>query len=91
MQGPSVLRLVFGGLRGYKGNISPASALDTVSSDGNSVIIDIRTDREKENSGVPDLPFGNRLIDCEYASISDRRLRGQLREGHNREWFAYML
>ena len=78
-QGPGILRLVFGGLRGYRGNISPASALDTISREGNAVIVDIRTDREKESAGVPDLPGGNRLIDCEYAAITDRRLRGQLR------------
>ena len=72
------LKVLFGGLRGYRGNISPASALDA-SREGNSVIVDIRTDREK-NAGVPDLPFGGRLVDCEYASIADRRLRGQLRD-----------
>lgn len=43
------------------------------------MIVDIRSDREKANSGVPDLPFGGRLVECEYAQISDRRLRGQLR------------
>ena len=79
-QGPPVLRLVFGGLRGYRGDISPAAALDLASKEGNSVIVDIRSSREKENAGVPDLPFGGRLVDVEYAAISDRRLRGQLRQ-----------
>lgn len=41
-QGPGVLKAVFGSFRGYAGNISPAGALDAVSNDGNTVIIDIR-------------------------------------------------
>ena len=78
LQGPPVLRLLFGGLRGYRGDISPASALDA-SRQGNTVIVDIRTAREKESAGVPDLPSGGRLVDCEYAAISGK-LRGQLRD-----------
>ncbi|KAK9797734.1 hypothetical protein WJX73_002375 [Symbiochloris irregularis] len=77
--GPPVLRLFFGGLRGYRGEISPAAALDTASREGNCLIVDIRSQREKESAGVPDLPFGGRLVECEYASVGDRRLRGQLR------------
>ena len=85
MQGPSFLRLLFGGLRGYRGNITPAAALDTAVREGNTVIVDIRSERDKGNSGVPDLPFGGRVLDCEYASIADRRLRGQLRNPGNIE------
>ena len=70
---------MFGGLRGYAGNISPAAALDAVSADGNTVIVDLRTQREKESSGVPDLPNSGRLVELEYASINDRKIRGQLR------------
>lgn len=33
---------IFGSLRGYAGNISAAGALDAVSNDGNTLIIDIR-------------------------------------------------
>lgn len=75
---PPVLKLLFGSLRGYAGEISPAAALDSVAAGGNVVIVDIRTAREKENGGVPDLPFGNRLIEVEYAEIEDRKVRGQL-------------
>ena len=42
MQGPPVLKTIFGSLRGFAGQISPAAALDAVSTDGNVVIIDIR-------------------------------------------------
>ena len=60
VQAPPVLKLLFGSLRGYAGEINPAAALDAVAIGGNVVIVDIRTSREKENGGVPDLPFGNR-------------------------------
>ena len=42
LQGPGVIKAVFGSLRGYAGNISAAGALDAVSNDGNTLIIDIR-------------------------------------------------
>lgn len=38
-----------------------------------------RTDKEKETSGVPDVPNSGRVVELEYASISDRKIRGQLR------------
>lgn len=38
-----------------------------------------RSDREKETAGVPDVPNSGRLVELEYASISDRKIRGQLR------------
>ena len=43
------------------------------------MIVDLRTQREKEGSGVPDLPNSGRLVELEYASINDRKIRGQLR------------
>lgn len=52
--------MLVGSFRGYAGEISPAAALDAVASGGNIFIVDIRTSREKENGGVPDLPSGNR-------------------------------
>ena len=39
----------------------------------------LRTDKEKESAGVPDIPVSGRLIELEYAAISDRKIRGQLR------------
>lgn len=76
--GPPFLRGVFGSLRGYAGEINPAAALDAVSTDGNTYIIDIRTSREKENGGLPDLPSSSRLVEVEYAEIEDRKVRNQL-------------
>lgn len=34
---------------------------------------------EKEYAGIPDLPRRDRLIELEYASVTDRKIRGQLR------------
>lgn len=41
-QGPGIVKGVFGSLRGYAGDISAAGALDAITNDGNTVIIDIR-------------------------------------------------
>ncbi|KAL3132062.1 hypothetical protein ABBQ32_008676 [Trebouxia sp. C0010 RCD-2024] len=76
--GPPFLKGLLGAFRGYAGEISPAAALDAVACDGNTYIVDIRTQREKENGGLPDLPSGNRLIEVEYAEIEDRKVRNQL-------------
>ena len=38
-----------------------------------------RTNNEKEYAGIPDLPRRDRLIELEYASVTDRKIRGQLR------------
>lgn len=35
--------------------------------------------REKESGGALDIPGGGKLIELEYASVEDRKLRGQLR------------
>ena len=79
VQGPSLLKVLFRAVRGYRGGITPAAALDSVCNEGNTVLVDIRTEREKGTSGVPDIPNSGRLVSVEYASIADRKLRGQLR------------
>lgn len=42
--------------RGYSDDVPPAAALNTLVNDGDAVMVDIRTPKEKELSGVPDLP-----------------------------------
>jgi len=61
------------------GEVSPAAALDALSSGGGAVLLDIRSAKEKEAGGLPDLPNSGKLVEVEYASIADRKLRGQLR------------
>lgn len=41
VQGPPILKGVFGSLRGFAGQVSPAAALDAASNE-NALIIDIR-------------------------------------------------
>ena len=62
LQAPPVYKVLSGVIRGYGRDISPAAALDLVAGGGNIVIVDIRSEREKENGGVPDLPSGNRSV-----------------------------
>ncbi|KAL4447383.1 hypothetical protein ABPG77_007416 [Micractinium sp. CCAP 211/92] len=76
---PPLLKLAAGAVRGYAGEVTPAAALTAVESDGSAVIVDIRSLREKEAGGAPDLPNASRLIDLEYAAIEDRKVRNQLR------------
>lgn len=49
--------------------------------DKNAVLIDIRTAKEKDSQGMPDVPGGaaSRLVEVEFAYTDDRALRTQLR------------
>ena len=77
---PALLGGVAGGFRGYAGDINAVSALEALS-EGNTVIVDIRSEAEKASSGVPDVPGGaSKVIDVEFATIADRKLRGGLRD-----------
>lgn len=73
--GPTLLGALVGAARGYAGELTAAAALDQVCNNGNTVIVDIRTTREKEASGIPDLPVRERLVELDYATIDDRRVR----------------
>jgi len=84
LAGP-LLKGLGGALRGYAGDVSPAAALDVLSTQGNCVMVDIRTTREKESAGLPDLPNNGKLVELEYASVADRRVRGQLRNASDIE------
>ena len=59
--------LVSFGLRGYKGDLSPAQALDMVTSQ-DYVLIDVRSEKDKGKDGVPQLPSNakNKLISLPY-------------------------
>ncbi|KAG2451346.1 hypothetical protein HYH02_003950 [Chlamydomonas schloesseri] len=73
--------LFFGAFRGYAGDMTAAVALDTVVNDPSSVLIDIRAIREKEASGVPDVPGGasSKVLEVEFAALEDKKLRSQLK------------
>ncbi|KAG6745850.1 hypothetical protein POTOM_050360 [Populus tomentosa] len=52
---PSIWSAVSFGLRGYKGEITPAQVLDLLSTK-NYIMIDIRSEKDKEKAGIPRLP-----------------------------------
>jgi len=66
--------------RGYSGEVSPAAALDRLGSDSSSFILDIRTDREKESSGIPNVREKKQYIEIAFASIEDSRLKKVLKD-----------
>jgi hypothetical protein len=41
---------------GYAGELTAAAALDAAVNEGNVLLVDIRTQKEKEASGIPDVP-----------------------------------
>jgi rhodanese-related sulfurtransferase len=67
---------------GYAGDVAPAAALDLLVNDPSVVLVDLRTAKEKEGSGIPDLPSAaaSKCLEVEYAVTEDKRLRGQLRD-----------
>ncbi|ONK79399.1 uncharacterized protein A4U43_C01F5960 [Asparagus officinalis] len=60
---PSVWSAITFNFRGYKGNLSPAQTLDLISTQ-NYIMIDIRSEKEKNKAGIPRLPSGakNKMI-----------------------------
>ncbi|EOY22243.1 Calcium sensing receptor [Theobroma cacao] len=52
---PPIWSAISYGLRGYKGDLTPAQALDLISMQ-NYIMIDIRSDKDKDRAGVPRLP-----------------------------------
>ncbi len=84
--GPPLVRAITTSARGYAGEVSPPAALDAVARGGDAVLIDLRSAREKEAAGLPDLPAGGlgggggRYLEVEAAVVEDRRLRGALRD-----------
>jgi len=80
--GPALLGVVGGALRGFAGDVTAAAALDSLVNEGNIVLVDIRTAKDKEASGVPDVPSAgaSKVVEVEFAATEDRKLRGQLRD-----------
>ncbi|OEL36345.1 Calcium sensing receptor, chloroplastic [Dichanthelium oligosanthes] len=82
---PPVWSLVSFGLRGYKGELTPAQALDKVTTQ-NYILIDVRTDKDKAKAGVPQLPSNakNKLI---YVPLEElpSKLKGMVRNAKKAE------
>lgn len=75
---PPVLGLFGGSLRGFAGEITAAQVLDSLN-DGSCVLIDIRSQKEKESSGVPDVPgsVSSRCLEVEFAGTQLAKLSGE--------------
>ncbi|CAG9464038.1 unnamed protein product [Pedinophyceae sp. YPF-701] len=78
---PAVVKGVAGALRGYSGDLTPAVALDTLENDGTALLVDIRSLKERDTTGCPDIPAraASRMVEVEFAVTEDRKLRGLLR------------
>lgn len=77
-----IVPAVLGSLKGYQGSISAASALDSLVTEAGTLLIDLRSSKEKEASGVTDVPgaASGKVIEVEYAALEDKKLRGQLKD-----------
>ena len=68
-------------LRGYSGDLAPTAVL-TVLSSRDGTLVDLRSATQIEAKGVPGLPKGSsgRLVKVEFDTVTDRALRGSLRD-----------
>lgn len=78
---PPTLGYLYDALKGYRGDLTAPQALDLLLQDGNALLIDIRAIREKEQSGLPDVPgsASGRLLELEFAKV-DAKIRGLLKD-----------
>ncbi|XP_076947688.1 calcium sensing receptor, chloroplastic-like [Bidens hawaiensis] len=76
---PPVFSLISFNFRGYKGDLTPAQVLDLVSSN-NYTLIDIRSEKDKDKSGIPRLPASakNKLIAVPLEELPSK-LKGLVR------------
>ncbi|KAF8389846.1 hypothetical protein HHK36_024363 [Tetracentron sinense] len=75
---PPIWSVISFNLRGYKGELTPAQTLDLLSTQ-NHLMIDIRSEKDKNKAGIPRLPSSakNRMISipyCDTAKIVARTL-----------------
>lgn len=76
---PTLTSVLVKSLRGYAGSVTPAIALDKVSTGSKVALVDIRSVREKEGSGIPDLRDKSKYIELEFASLTDASVRRELK------------
>lgn len=70
---PPIWSAISFGFRGYKGDLTPAQSLDLIST-SNYIMIDIRTEKDKEKAGIPRLPPSakNRLISIPLEELPNK-------------------
>lgn len=76
---PPVWSVISFNLRGYKGELTPAQALDSLCSK-NYLLVDIRSEKDKDKAGIPRLPSSakNRMIAIPLEELPNK-LRGIVR------------
>ncbi|XP_047332424.1 calcium sensing receptor, chloroplastic [Impatiens glandulifera] len=70
---PPVWSAISFGFRGYKGDLTPAQSLDLLST-SNYILIDIRTEKDKEKAGIPRVPPSakNRVISIPLEELPNK-------------------
>ncbi|KAJ4836274.1 hypothetical protein Tsubulata_040130 [Turnera subulata] len=76
---PPIWSAITFSFRGYKGELTPAQALDSISTQ-NHFMIDIRSEKDKDKAGVPRLPSSakNRMVAIPLEELPSK-LRGLVR------------
>ncbi|XVF08848.1 hypothetical protein REPUB_Repub07fG0039300 [Reevesia pubescens] len=76
---PPIWSVISYSLRGYKGDLTPAQALDLISSQ-NYIMVDIRSEKDKDKAGVPRLPSSakKRMVAIPLEELPSK-LRGLVR------------
>lgn len=76
---PPIWSIISFSFRGYQGNLTPAQTLDLISTK-NHILIDIRSEKDKDKAGVPRLPSSakNRMIAIPLEELPSK-LRGLVR------------
>lgn len=76
---PPIWSVISYSLRGYKGELTPAQTLDLISTK-NHLLIDIRSEKEKDKAGIPRLPSSakNRMIAIPLEELPSK-LKGLVR------------
>ena len=77
---PIIASAVVRGLRGYAGPASPAIVLDKLSTGSQVALVDIRSVRDKEASGIPDMRDKSKYVQLEFATLEDGRVRRELKD-----------
>lgn len=76
---PPIWSAISFNFRGYKGDLTPAQTLDLISTQ-NYVLIDIRSEKDKDKTGIPRLPSSakNRVVAIPLEELPSK-LKGQVR------------
>ncbi|KAL8132564.1 calcium sensing receptor, chloroplastic [Apium graveolens] len=82
---PPVLSVISFNFRGFKGGLTPAQTLDLISTK-NYILIDIRSEKDKDKAGIPRLPSSakNKMISIPLEELPSK-IRGLVRDSKKLE------